>query len=96
VQGAWNAVVFFLLGAFAYRLFHELRWRQTDLHLYGFTFSLLAVAALLLVVLGVILHARGLLPWTWIAEAPARAWELFRLAWEALADRRRSGGAFSP
>lgn len=76
LQGAWNAVVFFLLGAFAYRLFHEFRWRQTDLHLYGFAFSLFAVAALLLVVVGVILHARGLLPWTWMALAPGRAWTL--------------------
>jgi hypothetical protein len=89
VQGAWNSVVFFLLGAFAFRLFHELRWRQTDLHLYGFTFSLLAVAALLLMVLGVILHARGLLSWSWIARAPGRAWALFLDAWDALPERWR-------
>lgn len=90
-QGAWNVLVFALLGAYAYRLGHEFRWRQTDLHLYGFTFSLLTIAVLLTATVGIILHARGLVPWNWMADALPEARNMLGRAWEALGNLRRPG-----
>lgn len=90
-QGAWNALVFALLGAFAFRLGQEFRWRQTDLHIYGFVFSTLAVAILLLAALGLVLHVRGLVPWTWIAEAGPEAWRLLLRGPEILEGLKRPG-----
>lgn len=87
LQATWDILIFFLLGVFAYRLGRELRWRQTDLHVYGFTFSLLVVAVLLLLGLALVLHARDLLPWTWVAEAGPRALALLQEAWSAVAGR---------
>lgn len=91
-QPAWDALVFALLGAFAYRLGREFRWRQTDLHAYGFAFSLCAVLALLPLVAGLILSARGLLPWGWMARALPEARELLERAWEAASGRLRTPG----
>lgn len=85
MQAAWNALVFFLLGAFAYRLSREFHWRQSDLHRYGFLFSLLAVPTLLLACLGIILHARGVLSWHWLTGV----WPRFRESVEWLVNRGR-------
>lgn len=79
-QEAWNILVFVLLGAFAYRLSREYRWRQTDLHVYGFTFSTLATAFLLLLVLGLVLEARDILDWTWMARAMPESWNILERA----------------
>lgn len=86
MQTAWSRLQFFMLGWFAYRLSREYRWRQTDLHVYGFLFSTLCVAILLMVSLGAILYGRGVLSWDWLTEAAFRtgrtlpaAWEWFRL-----------------
>jgi hypothetical protein len=68
MQGTWSAVVFFLLGNFCYRLAKEFRWRQTDLHIYGFFFSTAAVFILLLLNLGLVLKARGTLPLGWVLD----------------------------
>lgn len=95
-QGAWNALVFGLLGSFAYRLLREFHWRQTDLHLYGFTFSLFAVLTLLLLAVGLILQARGLLGGRWMAAAVPEAWEWLRRAFRAAAALARSGSAPPP
>lgn len=82
-QPAWDVLVFALLGAFAHRLGREFRWRQTDLHAYGFAFSLCAVLALLPLMAGAVLSARGLLAWDWMEQAPPKAWALLENAWEA-------------
>jgi hypothetical protein len=79
-QATWDVVVFFLFGAFANRLSREYRWRQTDLHVYGFTFSTCATALALLGVTGLILHARGLLSAAWMAEALPESWNYFQRA----------------
>lgn len=92
LQPTWDILVFSLLGMFAYRLAREYRWRQTDLHVYGFLFSTAAVAVLLLLALAVVLHARGLADWAWVAEAPERAWNLIRGAWDAGARAVRRPG----
>lgn len=73
LQSAWNILLFFALGNFAYRLAKEYRWRQTDLHVYGFFFSTATVAVLLLLDLAVILHLRHVLSWGWVAEGLGRA-----------------------
>jgi hypothetical protein len=80
IQAAWDRLLFFMLGWFCYRLFREYRWRQTDLHLYGFVFSTLCVFNLLLACLAVILEMRDLLSWTWVPEACAHAWKTLNLA----------------
>jgi hypothetical protein len=72
MQGAWSALIFFLLGNFCWRLAKEFRWRQTDLHIYGFFFSGAATLLLLLLNLAVVLEARGLLPWGWVAQSLPR------------------------
>ena len=74
MQAAWDRLLFFMLGWFCYRLFREYRWRQTDLHLYGFLFSTLCVFNLLLVCLGLLLQVRGLHSWNWMADACMQAW----------------------
>lgn len=90
-QGAWNALVFALLGSFAYRLLREFRWRQTDLHVYGFAFSLFAALNLLILAVGLILHLRGILAWDWMGRALPAARDLFWRAWEG-AGRFRTPG----
>jgi hypothetical protein len=82
IQGGWNHLCFFLLGWFCYRLCREYRWRQTDLHLYGFAFSTLCVASLLLGSLALILHLRGLLHARWLGAALRHAWHSLPYAWE--------------
>jgi hypothetical protein len=84
LQGTWNNLLFFLLGWFCYRLFREYRWRQTDLHVYGFLFSTLSVFILLLLGMGLFLHVRGLLSWNWLAATGGHAWGTFQTAWERL------------
>lgn len=91
-QAAWDALVFGLLGAFAYRLGTEFRWRQTDLHEYGFAFSLFATATLLLLVAGLVLGARGLLGWDWMGRAVPAAGDLIGSGWEAVTARLRTPG----
>ena len=91
-QTAWDAFVFALLGAFAYRLGSEFRWRQTDLHEYGFAFSVFATATLLLLVAGLIRGARGLLGWAWMGRAQPAAWELIGRGWDAMANHFRTPG----
>ena len=81
LQETWNHVVFFLLGCFAYRLLREYRWRQTDLHAYGFLFSTVSVFILLLGSLALILQVRGLLPWRWVGAAGLHAWHMLPAAW---------------
>ena len=93
MQPAWNHLIFFLLGVFCYRLLREYRWRQTDLHVYGFVFSTLSVFILLLLSLALILHARGLLPGTWLGSAGRQAWHSLPRAWEWI--RSHIGGGLS-
>lgn len=73
LQSAWTHGLAFLLGAFCWRLASEYRWRQTDLHAYGFVFSTLAVANLLLLSLGGLLWLRGALEWHWLPEGGRHA-----------------------
>jgi hypothetical protein len=84
MQTGWNHLLFFLLGAFAYRVAREYRWRQTDLHLYGFVFSTLCVFILLLASLALLFHLRGLLSARWLTAAAIHAWRSLPLAWSWL------------
>lgn len=91
-QGAWDILVFALLGSFAWRLGREFAWRQTDLHVYGFTFSTLSVLVLLLLSVGLILAARGYLEWTWMGRSIPAAWSWLSQGWgTALGFFRRPG-----
>ncbi len=81
LQGAWSHGLFFLLGCFAWRLCLEYRWRQTDLHAYGFVFSTLAVAILLCISLGLLLWLRGALGWAWLPAALKRSWTEIPALW---------------
>ncbi len=92
LQSAWTHAVFFLLGCFAYRLGTEFRWRQTDLHAYGFFFSTLLVGALLLLSLGIILKSRGLLSLHWIWASPLHAIREVPGVWRALRPASNSTG----
>jgi hypothetical protein len=94
IQGAWNHLLFFLLGWFCYRLFREYRWRQTDLHVYGFAFSTFCVFILLLLSLGLVLSVRGLLSWHWLGAAAIHAWHALPLAWTWATSRL--GGSATP
>jgi hypothetical protein len=69
LQGAWNRALLFLLGSFLWRLALEYRWRQTDLHVYGFVFSTLLTAILLILSFALVLRMRGLLGWGWLPAA---------------------------
>ncbi len=69
LQNTWNHGIFFLLGIFTYRLAREYSWRQTDLHHYGFFFSTICSALFLILTLGLILAARGILSLGWIMES---------------------------
>jgi hypothetical protein len=84
MQNGWNHLLFFLLGCFAYRLCREYRWRQTDLHLYGFAFSAFSVFILLLGSLALLFHLRGLLSARWLVAAAVHAWHSLPLAWHWL------------
>jgi hypothetical protein len=90
MQPAWNHLLFFLLGCFLYRLFREFSWRQTDLHVYGFLFSTIAVSIFLLLSLALILHLRGLLSARWVWESVRHGWHSIPAAWDWL--RHRTGG----
>jgi hypothetical protein len=90
LYGSWNHGIFFLLGAFAWRLGAEFRWRQTDLHAYGFLFSTCAVAILLILSLGLLLWMRGALTWIWLPDAGKQAWEQTLAVWGRL---RGKGGS---
>lgn len=81
LQGAWSHGLFFLLGWFAWRLCLEYRWRQTDLHAYGFVFSTFAVAILLFLSLGLILWMRGVLGWAWLPAAVKHSWGELPTLW---------------
>lgn len=81
IQESWDRLVFFLMGWFSYRLSREYRWRQTDLHVYGFIFSSFSVFLMLLLSLALILHIRGLLSWSWLAAAGNHAWNSLPVAW---------------
>jgi hypothetical protein len=93
MQAGWNHLLFFLLGWFCYRLFREYRWRQTDLHAYGFAFSTLCVFILLLLSLGLILQVRGLLSWHWLGASGWRAVNAVPKAWGWLHSHLGSGGS---
>jgi hypothetical protein len=69
LQAAWDRALLFLLGWFLWRLAVEYRWRQTDLHAYGFVFSTLLTAILMTLSFGLLLRMRGLLGWGWMATA---------------------------
>ncbi len=73
MQVGWNTFIFFMLGLFVYRLSREFRWRQSDLHIYGFLFSTISVFILLLLGLGIVLKVRGLLPLHWIGGSLSSA-----------------------
>jgi len=90
MQPTWNHLLFFLMGTFAYRLFREYRWRQTDLHIYGFAFSTLSVCILLFLSLALILHARGLLSGRWLGAAGRHAWHSLPSVWSWLGQNRSS------
>jgi hypothetical protein len=96
LQSGWNHLIFFLLGIFCYRLLREYRWRQTDLHLYGFAFSTLSVFILLLLSLALILHARGLLTGSWLGAAGRHAWHSLPLAWDWARSHFGGGSGGSP
>ena len=83
LEAAWNHGLFFLLGMFAWRLSREFRWRQTDLHVYGFLFSTLLVIALLLLCVALLLWMRGLLHWGWLPNAGRRSLHVLDAAWRA-------------
>jgi hypothetical protein len=69
LQQAWNQGLLFLAGWFLWRLALEFRWRQTDLHAYGFLFSAVFVANLLVLSAALLLCVRGIADWRWLAEA---------------------------
>ncbi|HKP96090.1 MAG TPA: hypothetical protein VJ385_10065, partial [Fibrobacteria bacterium] len=94
MQSGWDHLLFFLLGGFGYRLSREYRWRQTDLHVYGFAFSTLTVFILLLLCLALIFHARGILPAGWLGAAASHALHSVPLAWSWA--RARLDGPASP
>jgi hypothetical protein len=73
LQSGWTVLVFFLLGNFCVRLAKEYRWRQTDLHIYGFLFSTAAVLVLLLLNLALVLNARGVVSWGWVGDGLRRS-----------------------
>lgn len=75
LHSAWNHGLLFLLGCFAWRLFREFRWRQTDLHLYGFVFSSVMVAVLLMLSIGLLLWLGGYLGWEWLPLAAREAYQ---------------------
>jgi hypothetical protein len=81
LQASWSRLIFFLLGWFFFRLAKEYRWRQTDLHVYGFFFSTLLVFIVLLLVLGSILSLHNLLNWQWLNAAYTNAWQTFPSLW---------------
>ena len=81
MQTTWNRLIFFLLGCFIYRLAKEYRWRQSDLHIYGFLFSTLFVCIFLLLALGVILDVRNLASWHWLKAAGRHAWHALPGVW---------------
>jgi hypothetical protein len=87
LQQEWNNLLFFLLGSFCYRIALEYRWRQTDLHVYGFTFSTCVVFIFLLLMLGLILHVRGLLSGKWLGASALHAWHTLPLIWAWARDR---------
>lgn len=74
LQSAWNHGLFFLAGCFLCRLALEYRWRQTDLHVYGFLFSTLLVANLLILSAGLLLWMRGIGDWRWLPGAVRQVW----------------------
>lgn len=86
LDAAWNHGLFFLLGMFAWRLSREFRWRQTDLHVYGFLFSTLLVAVLLLLCVALLLWMRGLMHWDWLPRAGRRALHALAAAWQGVGD----------
>ncbi len=81
MQASWNTFLFFMLGLFIYRLSREFRWRQTDLHIYGFLFSTISVFILLLLGLGIVLKVRGLLPLHWFGDSLSNAWHSLPQIW---------------
>ena len=72
LQHAWDLGLFFLMGCFLWRLCLEYRWRQTDLHAYGFAFSSLLAANLLILSAGLLLWMRGIGDWSWLPAAGGR------------------------
>lgn len=91
-QGAWEILVFALLGSFAWRLGREFGWRQSDLHVYGFAFSATSVLVLLLLTSGLILAARGHLEWSWMRRSLPAALDWLRQGWEAFRESFRKPG----
>ena len=87
LQATWDHLLFFLMGWFCYRLGREYRWRQTDLHLYGFVFSTFSVFILLLLSLALILHTRGHLNGKWLGAAGRHAWHSLPVAWSWMQNR---------
>ena len=74
----WNYGLFFLLGSNLYRLAREYRWRQTDLHLYGFFFSTCLVVILFLITWASLFSVAGLWPWSWFNSSIFEFTHLFR------------------
>ena len=66
MQSTLDHGLFFFLGWYLYRLAKEYRWRQTDLHAYGFFFSTFFVILFLMLVCGSILKIRNLMSFHWI------------------------------
>jgi hypothetical protein len=84
LQNAWNHGLGFLWGWFIWRLSLEFRWRQTDLHVYGFVFSALMVANLLILSAGMLLWMRGIGDWRWLPAAGSRLWPTMSRCWQIL------------
>lgn len=84
MQPGWNHLIFFLAGCFCYRLAREYRWRQTDLHIYGFLFSTVFVFIFLMLSAAVLLQVRGLLSWRWIGSAGPHGWHILGNIWATL------------
>ncbi len=74
LQSLWSLLILFLLGWYLVRLSGEFRFYQTDLQMYGRTFSTLFAGLGLLISVGAILHFRGLLPMDWLMKVPHRAY----------------------
>jgi|GEM_PF-1280379 len=70
-----------LIGNFVFRWMAEFRWRQTDLHAYGFFFSSAFVACALAMSFGFLLAMLRLCPWHWPMKLPSASWQLMLSLW---------------
>jgi hypothetical protein len=77
-----TAFTLILCGSFAFRLLAEYRWRQSDLHGYGFLFSTGFAATLLALCLGLVFSLLHLCPWFWFATVPSQSLNLIHWLWQ--------------